>query len=131
MKRFYLLLHEKIIVKERTISINLLCCGMDAKVFAEAASSPKTITTAANDANRKPYLFVCVTWLTLTAHVHHQVLNFTNFNLGSYVFEHARKKRRLNQKNDHFIQSGRSTELKTIKMFQNIFHLKNIKKLIL
>ena len=62
MKRFYLFLHEKIIVKERTISINLLCCGMDAKVFTEAASSPKTITTASlHDANRKPYLFVCVT----------------------------------------------------------------------
>ena len=61
MKRFYLLLHEKIIVKERTISINLLCCGMDMKVVSEAASSPKTITTAANDANRKPNLFVRVT----------------------------------------------------------------------
>ena len=57
MKQFYLSLYEKIIVKERTISINLLCCGMDAKVFAEAASSPKTITTAANDANRKTISF--------------------------------------------------------------------------
>ena len=44
---------------------------MDAKVFAEAASSPKTATTDANVANRKLYInVVCVTWLTLTAHIY-------------------------------------------------------------